>query len=65
MLQRLKKTTYKEDTSSGFFDSNESNSSNASPKSNSPTISTMNLNFKDASDFFNSIKTKTKIESSL
>lgn len=68
MLLRLKKATYKEETSSGCFDSNSSNSSEVSPKSNSPTIShsnSTNMNFKETSEFFNSLKIKNKIESAL
>ena len=72
MLMRLKKAAYKEETSSGCFDSNSSNSSDASPKSASPTLqmtspqlTSTHLNFKETSDLFNSIKMKSTIESAL
>ena len=66
MLLRLQKAAYKEETSSGFFES--SNSSNSSPKSNSPTCMPSHAaqkDFKESANLFVAMTNKAKIESAL
>ena len=66
MLLRLQKAAYKEETSSGFFES--SNSSNSSPKSNSPTCMSSHVTqqeFKESANLFVAMTNKAKIESAL